>query len=221
MDVLRSTFFDGLLWYLESRNWAFEKIRTCPVGSQGLDIKMYHYLYFSNLFGAIDITRDYGRKIDEQSDIEETVRKSFGDTDDYQYARELRNAIVHRGIDPAAAGHADTKVLYILCPQGVTDRTGKKKLSCTLQYTVQLAERCNQIVNPVILGFLEKHGFLVSRGMIAKKEETLKAVQDASVMPDWAKAMAVQAFDQMDFDQMAATMEETRIKHIKELLGCP
>jgi hypothetical protein len=30
--------------------------RTCPVGSQGLDIKMYHYLYFSNLFGAIDET---------------------------------------------------------------------------------------------------------------------------------------------------------------------
>lgn len=221
MDVLRAIFFDGLLWYLETRNWAFEKINTCPIGSKGLDIKMYHYLYFSNLFGAIDVTRDYGQKIGEQSDIEETIRKSFGTTDDYQYARELRNAIVHRGIDPAAAGHADDKVLYILCPPGVTDRKGKKSLFCTLQYTVQLAARCNQVVNPVILKFLEKHGLLDASGMTMNKEETLKAVQDASAMPDWAKAMAVQAFDQTDFDLMAASVPETRIKRAKELLGRP
>jgi hypothetical protein len=49
------TFLDGLLWYLETRNWAFEKLTICPIGSQALDIKMYHYLYFSNLFGAVDL----------------------------------------------------------------------------------------------------------------------------------------------------------------------
>jgi hypothetical protein len=221
MDVQRSVFFDGLLWYLETRNWAFEKIRTCPVGSQGLDIKMYHYLYFSNLFGAIDITRDYGREIGEKSDIEETISKGFGSTDDYQYARELRNAVVHRGIDPAAAGHADKEILYILCPPGVTDRAGKKNLSCTLKYTVQLAGRCNEIVNPVISKFLEKHGFLASGQVTANKTDTLKAIADAPAMPNWAKAMAVEAFDKIDFDQLVSTIADARIKRVKELLGCP
>jgi hypothetical protein len=97
MDDPRLLFFDGLLWYLETRNWAFEKIKTCPTGSQGLDIKMYHYLYFSNLFGAVDLVRDYIKAIGEKVDFEENIKQGFGNDDDYQYARELRNAIVHRG----------------------------------------------------------------------------------------------------------------------------
>ncbi len=221
MDVLRSTFFDGLLWYLQTRNWAFEKIRDCPVGSQGLDIKMYHYLYFSNLFGAIELVRDFARKMDGQPDIEDAIRSGFGGNDDYTYARELRNAIIHRGIDPAAAGHADGQVLYVLCPPGVTDRAGKKNLSCSFKYTVQLADRCNQAANPVILEFLERNGFLAAGGMSAGKEDTLKAIEESTAMPDWAKAMAVQAIGQMDYGQLAATIAETRINEVKALLGRP
>lgn len=46
----RVAFFDGLLWYLETRQWAREKIEACPHGSSEQDIKMFHYLYFANLF---------------------------------------------------------------------------------------------------------------------------------------------------------------------------
>ncbi len=69
MNDLRLTFLDGLFWYLETRTWAFEKIKSCPTGSQALDIKMYHYLYFSNLFGAVDIVRDYSREIGERVEM--------------------------------------------------------------------------------------------------------------------------------------------------------
>ena len=30
---------------------------------------MYHYLYFSNLFGAVDIVRDYSREIGERVEM--------------------------------------------------------------------------------------------------------------------------------------------------------
>jgi len=46
MDDLH--FMDGVLWYLNTRNWAFEKIHSMSKGSQEpLDLQMYHYLYFS------------------------------------------------------------------------------------------------------------------------------------------------------------------------------
>jgi hypothetical protein len=221
MNDPRLLFFDGLLWYLETRNWAFEKIRSCPRGSQGLDIKMYHYLYFSNLYGAVDLVRDYAREIGEKDDFEDGIRAGFGTNDNYQYGRELRNAIVHRGLDPAAAGHADDNVLFILCPPSVQDRTGKKTYSCTFQYTVQLAERCNQVIDPAIFKFLADHGFLNPEGTTISKEETLEAIKDATAMPDWAKAMAVKAFGDIDFAKMAATIAATRIENIKRLLGHP
>ena len=106
-------------------------------------------------------------------------------------------------------------------PIWVTDRSGKKILSCSFRYTVQLAERCNQVVNPIILEFLEGNEFLAASGTTANKGETLKAIQETTVMPDWAKAMAIKAFDNLDFDKIAATMAETRVSHVKELLGSP
>lgn len=181
----------------------------------------YHYLYFSNLFGAIEIARDYEKETCAALDLEETIRQGFGGTDDYRYARELRNSIIHRGIDPAAAGHAHGNFLQVLCPAVVTDRTGKKMFSSSFKYTVQLADCCNEVVNPVILRFLESNGFLVPDGMKADKQETLKAIRDSTAMPDWAKALAMQSFEGIDFDHMAADIAETRIKRVKELLGCP
>jgi hypothetical protein len=190
-----------------------------PTGSQGLDIKMYHYLYFSNLFGAVDLVRDYSKALGEAADLEETIKRGFANADDYLYARELRNAIVHRGFDPATAGHAQDKMLFILCPPAVQDRAGKKSYGCSFTYTVQLAEYCSRIVNGAIFTFMESHGFFEPGKFTLTKEDTLEAVKASTAMPDWAKAMAEQAFANIDFPQMAAAMEATRIKNLKKLLG--
>jgi hypothetical protein len=40
----RLQFIDGLIGYLDIRQWAFEKICTSPVGSNLVDLKMHHYL---------------------------------------------------------------------------------------------------------------------------------------------------------------------------------
>ena len=58
MDDLQ--FMDGLLWYLRTRDWAFEKIQNMSKGSQEpLDAQMYHCLYFSKLLGDVDYVNDY------------------------------------------------------------------------------------------------------------------------------------------------------------------
>jgi hypothetical protein len=217
MNESRMTFLDGVFWYLETRNWAFQKIRLCPRGSQGLDIKMYHYLYFSNLFGAIDIVGDYRRSIGETADFDEEVRSRFANHNDYQYARELRNSIVHRGLDSAAAGHADDTLLYVLCPPSVRNRGGNA-FSCSFQYTVQLAEQCNSAANAAIFKFLHDQGFFDPVANTVNKAETLDAIKDSSAMPDWAKRMALQALDKLNFEQMATTIAATRVANIKQLL---
>ena len=85
MDDPRLLFFDGLLWYLETRSWAFDKLKACPAASQLQDIKMYYYLYFSNLCGAIDRVLDYVKEASIQSDFEDKVKNGF-QGDDYVFA---------------------------------------------------------------------------------------------------------------------------------------
>ena len=43
-NYIQKEFIDGLLDYLEVRQWAFEKISASPVGSQMADLQMHHYL---------------------------------------------------------------------------------------------------------------------------------------------------------------------------------
>jgi hypothetical protein len=179
---------------------------------------MYHYLYFSNLIGGVDLVLDYLRPLGEEDAFHDAVKRGFAATD-YEYARELRNAVVHRGFDPAAAGHADGAMVKVLCPAKVYNRNGSKSYACTFRYTVELADHCNQTVNPAIFEVLERHGFLDPAQNLVSKEETMEAIRNAEAMPDWAKAMAQKTIDQMDFDGVAAKIAATRIKEMKALLG--
>ena len=219
MNDPRVIFFDGLLWYLETRNWAFDKIRSCPMGSQSLDMKMHHYLYFSNLIGSIDLVGDYLRPCGEKAAFYDAVKSSFAGTENYEYARELRNAVIYRGFDPSAAGHADGTIVKALCPAKVYDRVGGKSYTCTFRYTVELADCCNQLVNPVIFEVLNRHGFLDPERHLVSKEETMEAIRLSAAMPDWAKSMAQEAFNKMNYDQVAAEIATTRIKQVRSLLG--
>jgi hypothetical protein len=58
-------FIDGLLWYLETREWAFKKLQSMSGDVKHFDLKMYHYLYLTNLLGAVDTVRDYMNSSDE------------------------------------------------------------------------------------------------------------------------------------------------------------
>ena len=219
MNDPRLIFFDGLLWYLETRNWAFEKIRSCPMGSHPLDMKIHHYLYFSNLFGSIDLVGDYLGSVGEKAAFYDAVKRGFAGTDNYEYARQLRNGAIHRGFDPSASGHADGAIVKPLCPAKVYDRDGGKSYTCTFRYTVELANSCNQISNPAIFEALDRHGFLDPGRHLVSKEETMESVRLSAAMPDWAKAMAQVAFNKMDYDRVAAEMATTRINQVKNLLG--
>jgi hypothetical protein len=170
MDDLH--FMDGLLWYLNTRNWAFEKIHNMSKGSQEpLDLQMYHYLYFSNLLGAVDYVRDYL----DCSDVITNFEVQLGEQN-YSYLRELRNSVVHRGLNPTPlAAVTDENHLFVFCPPVVNDRKMSKSYRCSFAYTVELAEHCNRISNKVIFQALDGCGFFNRNDGPASKEEALDA----------------------------------------------
>jgi hypothetical protein len=51
------------------------------------------------------LVRDYLRPLGEEVAFHDAVKHGFAGTGNYEYARELRNAVVLRGFDPAASGH--------------------------------------------------------------------------------------------------------------------
>jgi hypothetical protein len=167
MDDLQ--FMDGLLWYLRTRDWAFEKIQNMSKRSQEpLDTRMYHYLYFSNLLGAVDYVNDYLNSFNIIANFEAELGH-----DNYSYIRELRNSVVHRGFNPApVAGVTDENHVFVFCPPVINDRKMSKSYTCTFAYTVELAVYCNNTSNKVIFQALDGCG-LFNRSDLPTKAEAL------------------------------------------------
>ena len=150
--LLNIQFADSLIGYLEVRCWAFEKLCSSPIGSNLIDLKMHHYLYFTNLFSAIELVNDHLADISARKDFEQQLQNGFAAAGDYFYARELRNAIVHRGLDPAAQGVQKGQHIFAPSPPLVFNRDGKKAYVCTHPLLTDLAGACNAASNAAISG---------------------------------------------------------------------
>lgn len=214
--------FDGLLWYLEVRNWAFKQIADCPIGALPFDMRLHNDLYFSNLLSAVDHVRDH--LLDNDSSrcaFTSRLENGFDDTEDYYYVRELRSAIIHRGLASVATGHADGTKVFALCPTAIQDRRRKKSYNCPFKYTVELAAHCNITSNAALALELDRLGLFDPVQHVVSEEDVRAAIGASAAVPDWAKAMAGQALERMDFPEAAAELAATRVERMRSLLGQP
>jgi hypothetical protein len=220
IDALsRMQFADSLIGYLDIRQWAFEKIRTSPVGSNLIDLRMHHYLYFSNLFGAIDLVRDCLSDSAAKNGFDAHLAEGFPVAGDYLYARELRNAIVHRGLDPAAQGAQVGENIFAITPPVVFHRDGKKAYACSSPLLVNLAAACNKASNPAIFAVAEREGLLDSAAYRLDMSHVMEWAEETEHMPEWAHDMAEEAFSVMDYDALSAELAESRVHRLQLLLG--
>jgi hypothetical protein len=66
---------------------------------------------------------------------------------------------------------------------------------------------------------LERKGFLNPALHAPDESETLAAVVAAAGIPEWAKTMAAEAFETVDFEATAAEIAQSRMKGLRALLG--
>jgi len=181
---------------------------------------MSHDLYFSYLFGAIDHVCDHLRDDPTaQRAFNYQVAVGFGDANSNGYVRELRNEIVHRGLDLSAAAHSDSATLYVPCPPTVTDRKRNKVYTSPFTYTIQLTTHCNTAANLAIDAMLGCLDLFNPAHHIVGEEETVAAIGGSPVIPDWVKAMIPSAFAGMNYSAVAEEVAAARIKKMRALLG--
>lgn len=211
--------FDGLLWYLKVRNWAFEKIKTCPHGSEEFDIRMHHAVYFTNLMSAVCHVCDHLENDESTCSAFTTqIENGLGGPQTYEYVRELRNAVVHRGFDPILTILGDGPRLIALCPETVPGR--KRKIyprPSAFKYTVELGAHCNAATNTAIAGVLDRLDLFNPARLIIDEDDVCAAVA-SSPAPDWAKD-AAEKFLRENYAAVAAELAATRVRDMRGLLG--
>jgi hypothetical protein len=215
---LSAQFADSLIGYLAIRQWAFEKIGAASTDSDLMDLRVHHYLYFTNLFGAIDLILDSLASKEEQVHFNADLSSGFGNESGFLYARELRNALVHRGLDPITETITVDNRLFAFCPQIVFGQGGKKAYArpCPLIYT--LATFCNGAANDAIFSVAERKGLLDSTTYQFNMRSTddFEIPDDTEFCPD---DIDYESFKLQANEASSDDLCQSRIRRLNTLLG--
>jgi len=196
-------------WYFESKNLAVKNALKlqCPLSlEQQKELRQYYSEYFVGLVSAIELLRESSYEFNTQ--FKERLCPAFAfdqfpdGKNNYSYIRELRNSIVHRGLDICSAAHVYENRLLVVAPQKVSGRDGETSFHAPGNYLIEIIAKCEEIVGPLITEHLEEVGLL--KPLLTQhqaKAEAEKYLSEALAVPDWVKQNGLQLLSQVDFVQ--------------------
>lgn len=197
-------------WYFESKNLAINnalKLR-CPLSSeQQKELRQYYSEYFVSLVSATELLREPSYEFSER--FKEQLHADFvfdlfpDGKRNYSYVRELRNSIVHRGLDISSAAHIHNDFLLLIAPPEVFDQKGKNSFCALGEYLIEIVAKCEWVIGHVIARHLNEVGLL--KPLLTQdqaKSEAQKILSTTFAVPDSVKEQALLSFSQIDFVQM-------------------
>lgn len=193
-DMLHS-----LSWYMSARQTALRaalSFRTQLSATEQTDMRVHYSGYFLNLLAATELFRKTTtlRPNDFEAQLySRLVFDGFQDGEaNYSYIRELRNAVVHRGLDITSAAHIDGNFPMILAEPKVQNEKGTKTFVAFNKYLLHVIASCESVVGSVMLDCLNAAGiFEATIDAEAAVAEYREVVEQSHAMPDYVKTMAL------------------------------
>lgn len=222
LSITERDLLNSLSLYLSTRRTSLRaalQMRAPLSAEQAEDLRIHYSNYFVNLLSAIEAIRE-----DEQFEAKrfaEALESNFASKDspsganNYAYIRELRNAIVHRGLNLFSTAHFPENVPLLVAPNQITNKSGNRRYESFSFYVLGVIERCESVVGPTIEAHLENIGLFEkypdSEESLA---ESLEFIESSVVIPDWAKKMAQATIGKVDFH----VIHQASVAKLREIL---
>lgn len=222
LSIAERDFLSALALYLATRRTALRsalQLRAPLSAEAAEDLRIHYSNYFVSLMAATELLiKDTSVN---GASFEQTLETAFGalstplSATNYLYVRELRNAIVHRGLDIASATHFVDDFPLLVAPTSVRNRGRAQRYSAFGFYLLQVVKGCETVVGPTINAHLDSLGILDKEPDVeAWAEETRQLVQTSAVMPDWVREIASDSLHMSDY----TVIHHDRISRLRGLL---
>lgn len=197
-------------WYFEIKNLSLKNIFhiRCPLSVESQhDLRLYYSQYFSSLLSAIELILE--QKEPESSIFRENLYQglSFNEFADgeqnYSYIRELRNSIIHRGLDVTSSAHINEDFPMMIAPSPIKNRGGNKSYQPFGFYLIELIQKCEEVIGGLILNFFKENGYFDLKNDTDKLRNEIKEFlvnSDHRIMPKEVKAMALLNIDSLELN---------------------
>ena len=199
LSIANRDMLHSLSWYMSARQTALRaalSFRTQLSVTEQTDMRVHYSGYFLNLLAASELFRETTTLQPNDFEAQLFSRLVFGEFQDgeanYSYIRELRNAVVHRGLDITSAVHIDGNFPMILAEPKVQNQKGTKTFVAFDKYLLHVIANCESVVGSVMLDCLSAAGiFEATIDAEAAVAEYREVVEQSHAMPDYVKAMAL------------------------------
>jgi hypothetical protein len=199
LSIANRDMLYSLLWYMSARRTALRAAllyRTPLSITEQTDMRIHYSGYFSNLLAATELFRETATL--QPNDFEAQLYSRFvfdgfhdGEAN-YSYIRELRNAIVHRGLDITSEAHLDGDFLMILAKPFVQNQRRTRTFVAFDKLLLNVIAKCESVIGPVMLDCLNAAGmFDACVDAEVAAAEYREQVEQSHSVPDHAKAMAL------------------------------
>ena len=183
----------GLVWHLECMALSGREIENFQPPADSFQMRMHYSLYLTNLMSAIDMVDEWCGKPFNDALLEALKTTGLPGPDIFFYLRELRNGLVHRGVDPTPGGAERNGRVWAVAPPTVKDRKGVKSHSAPMLFLRDLFIHCEIRAKPVIRHFVQPHvDRLSSIAPEAMLAEIFSTMETFPHVPDWVKNMSRQ-----------------------------
>lgn len=219
----------ALRWYFDSKNLALKNalVFRCPLSvEQKRELRQYYSEYFVSLVSATQLLLEpeYKHYTNFKTALESAfVFDSLPDGQrNYSYIRELRNSIIHRGLDVTAAAYVNTDFLMLVAPSSVSNYKGNKEYQSIAYYLIDVIAKCEAVLGPLIASHLDEVGLLKPEFTQKQSIENARAfMAECSSVPERVKASAHNAIATVDHIevQMAAIKSLVNVLRPHSLLG--
>jgi hypothetical protein len=199
LSVANRDMLYSLSWYMSARQTALRaalSFRTPLSVTDQTDMRVHYSGYFLNLLAAIELFRETATL--QPNDFEaqlysRLVFDGFQDgVENYAYIRELRNAVVHRGLNITSAAHIDGNFPMILAEPKIQNQKRTKTFVAFDKYLLHAIAKCELVVGSLMLDCLNAANiFEATIDTEAAIAEYREAVEQPHAMPEGIKAMAL------------------------------
>lgn len=208
-EIIRvSEILSAVRWYFELKNLSLKNalLLRCPLSVEmQKDLRQFYSQYFSGLLSATELLleKEYKNHIAFKKTLESGfIFDGYPDGEsNYSYLRELRNSVIHRGLDISSASHIHDNFPLLISPSPITNRSGKSSYIAFGYYLIEIIRKCESVIGNIFLDHF--HAFDLFNFRLSEDEVgplRKKYILESTAMPDWVKKMALEA---IDFDHEA------------------
>ncbi|ULU23194.1 hypothetical protein [Dyella terrae] len=225
--LAKNALLNSLSMYFSSKRTALRsalQLRSPLSVEQAEDLRVHYSNYFINLMSGIDLVRDSDqlswKAFTEDLEAKFVTPQASDGKQNYWYVRELRNSIVHRGMNIFSAASFRNNVPLLIAPQTVTNPDGTKVYRRFGVLLIQTIGLCEVVIGPLLEEHLGRAGlFSIQIEPEVWREDMVTSVEEAAdFVPEWVKKMLPEALESVD----AAVVHQSTIDRLKSVLKpCP